>query len=481
MVIVKKKSVSWAIRILLGLLVVYVVFNQFDMGEFPEAFTMEDLPEVSFDTNNGCYLLFTLSEPQETDIMSEPVIKKYRRLFDPQYDNEKYLKEWDEEAYKKMFLKDLKYIRTTLSTAISSGVNWIDGFTDLESDWSEMVLAGREDILEVKSRWKGYLERYQKLIDCEYFEEFSVLRPKHVWPNMLAYLQVARVYIAINMLTALEGNWDEGVRNLLAHVDASKKISKGSRLLITSLVAKGMARNTLHALVSLMNRQECPRGVYRAIVDGLPPIRYEEFGTRKAFMFEYLGSDLMKEWGTLDYKFYNILKYLAYHLLFQENRTKKYIHDFFVNIIRYEQTPPHQWDFDLEELYKRDFPAAKDWFWWLQNPGGKIAVYLSGGFKGLYPIIMKSYLLKSLYDLTRISAELHLEYDPNKPVMQTLMGLETYKIQDPCSGKPYKWDEQKQRLYGFGTDKDDDNGKMDYRYPLDSDFAIPVILYIKNN
>jgi len=82
--------------------------------------------------------------------------------------------------------------------------------------------------------------------------------------------------------------------------------------------------------------------------------------------------------------------------------------------------------------------------------------------------------------LTRISVELHLEYDPNKPVMETLMGLESYKIQDPCSGKPYTWDEQKQRLYGFGTDKDDDNGKMDYRYPLDSDFAIPVILYIKN-
>jgi hypothetical protein len=80
MIRIKKKSVSWTLRILLGLLVIYVVFNQFDMGEFHAAFTMADLPEVSFDTNNGCYLLFTLSEPQETDIMSEPVIKKYRKL-----------------------------------------------------------------------------------------------------------------------------------------------------------------------------------------------------------------------------------------------------------------------------------------------------------------------------------------------------------------------------------------------------------------
>ena len=480
MKIIKKKSVSWTLRILLGLLVIYVVFNQFDIHEFPAAFTMEDLPGVSFDTNNGCYLLFTLSEPQETDIMSEPVIKKYRKLFDPQYDNEKYIKEWDRDAYLRMFGKDLKYIRSTLTKAITSGVNWIDGFTNLEFDWNQTILAGKKNIMEVKSRWKGYLERYQKLIDSEYFEEFSVLRPKHVWPNMLAYLQVARVYIVINMLTALEGNWDESVRNLLAHMNLSKKIIKGSRLLITNLVAKAMARNTLNALVSLMNRQECPGEVYQAIVNGLPPIRYEEFGTRKAFMFEYLDSGLMKEWAAPDYKIYNFFKYLAYHLLFQENRTKKYIHDHFVNIIRYEQTPPHQWDFELEKLWKHDSLVEKSWFWWLQNPGGKIAVNDSDGFKNLYPIIVKSYQLKTLYDLTRISVELHLEYDPNKPVMETLMGLESYKIQDPCSGKPYTWDEQKQRLYGFGTDKDDDNGKMDYRYPLDSDFAIPVILYIKN-
>jgi len=90
--------------------------------------------------------------------------------------------------------------------------------------------------------------------------------------------------------------------NLLAHMNLSKKIIKGSRLLITNLVAKAMARNTLNALVSLMNRQECPRKVYQAIVNGLPPIRYEEFGTRKAFMFEYLDSGLMKEWAAPDYK-----------------------------------------------------------------------------------------------------------------------------------------------------------------------------------
>jgi hypothetical protein len=380
-----------------------------------------------------------------------------------------------------MFAKELKYIRSTLRKSIESGVNWIDGFTDLESDWSQTILAGKKDILEVKTRWKGYLERYQKLVDCEYFEEFSVLRQKHVWPHLFAWLQVGRVYIVINMLTALEGNWDEGVGNLLAYVDSSKKTIKGSRLIITNLVAKAMARNTLNALVSLMNRQECPGRVYQAILDGLPPIRYEEFGSRKAFMFEYLDSDLMKDWAAPDYKIYNIFKYLAYHLLFQENRTKKYIHDFFVTSLRYEQTPPHQWDFDLnKELYKSHFLAEKGWFWWLQNPGGKIAVNDSNRFGNLYGLILKSYQLKTLYDLTRISAELHLEYDPNKPVMETLIGLESYKIQDPCSGKPYKWDEQKQRLYSIGTDKDDDKGEMDYRNPLDSDFAIPVILYIKN-
>ena len=68
--------------------------------------------------------------------------------------------------------------------------------------------------------------------------------------------------------------------------------------------------------------------------------------------------------------------------------------------------------------------------------------------------------------MTRISAELHLNYTPGKPVQDILNGLETYQtLLDPCSGKPYIWNGQKQILYSLGIDRDDYGGKG---YPITS-------------
>ena len=79
-----------------------------------------------------------------------------------------------------------------------------------------------------------------------------------------------------------------------------------------------------------------------------------------------------------------------------------------------------------------------------------------------------------------ISAELHLHYDPDKPVQEILNSLESYKVLDPCSGKPYKWNDEKQLLYSIGIDRED-NGGITNPYPgsVGVDFALPVILYLK--
>lgn len=466
----------WTVRIILILVVVYVVFNQFDIGEFKSEFSKEDLPPVPFETTNGYYLMMTLAEPTDTDIMSEAVVMKYRKLFDPQYDNKKYLAEWDSEEYKKPFKNDLEYIRSVLREAINSGRNWIDGFTDLEFDWNQAVLDGKEEILEVKTRWKVYLDRYQRLIDTEVYEEFSPLYPVYVTPNLLGWLQMARVYIVVNMLDALDGNWDKGVRNLLAHLDFTKKCIRGSRLVINNLVGKAMARNTMTALASLMNHEECPKEIYRTVLDGMPPASMDDFGSRKSIMFESLAFTPMEGWTDLLYKDLNGFNRFIVRLFFQENRTRKFIHDYTTTFLRLEETPPYRWDSQLEKR-QEDYHPPKGFLWWLQNPAGKMAA-TERLFNGL-AFVVKAHQTKTIYDLTRISAEIHLEYDPHKPVLETLKRLETYKTTDPGTGKPYVWHEQKQRLYGFGTDCDDDDGKMDYGNPLDSDFAIPVILFVK--
>ena len=94
-------------------------------------------------------------------------------------------------------------------------------------------------------------------------------------------------------------------------------------------------------------------------------------------------------------------------------------------------------------------------------------------------IILKSYRIKTLYHMILISAELHSKYKPAQSIEENLKGLETYHtLLDPCSGKPYKWNGKKQVLYSLGTDRDDDAGKSNYK-SIDTDFAIPVILYVK--
>lgn len=89
--------------------------------------------------------------------------------------------------------------------------------------------------------------------------------------------------------------------------------------------------------------------------------------------------------------------------------------------------------------------------------------------------IYKTTILKSLYDLTRISAELHLRYSPEKSVEDILPQLEAYKTTDPCSGQPYLWNQDKKILYGIGPDRIDNRGHFKYGNFENIDFAIQCV------
>ncbi len=69
------------------------------------------------------------------------------------------------------------------------------------------------------------------------------------------------------------------------------------------------------------------------------------------------------------------------------------------------------------------------------------------------PLLSKSYQTRVYYEMTRILAELHMNYSTGKGVVYSLKELESYKTHDPCSGKPYAWDNTKKILYSIGTDR----------------------------
>jgi hypothetical protein len=165
-------------------------------------------------------------------------------------------------------------------------------------------------------------------------------------------------------------------------------------------------------------------------------------------------------------------------LFTQKNRTVKYKDEFMLKVIERDKTPPYKWGTGPLKIEK----AVKGWFWWLQNPGGKILFdkYIRDSIINLNNVIYKTHLTKTLYDMLRISAELHLNYTPDKPVQEILTGLQTYRtLLDPCSNTPYKWNEDKQLLYSIGADRKDDDGMYDYDKLDDCDYVLPCILYLK--
>ncbi len=457
-----RKIILKILLILLTLLVLYTVFNQFDVREPTPGFSLKDIPPATFDRNNGFYRLWTLVFPAEEDIESDEAFDRIRRLFDPQFDNGKYLEERDPSMYKKMYSpfykKYMKLGRLDLPTL------------SVEADWTRYVLSRKEQIKKVRDDLTVFLARYQKLIDCKVFEDFTLIRADSSVPNLLAWLHAAKLYVAVNLLDAAEGNWERGVSNLLDHLDFGKRAVNGTRVLITNLIGKGVMRLSIGAIASLMNQKECPKEVFQLVLDRTPPLKYKEFGTRISLIGEAL---IMKSLYKFEMKEKTLLERLLNSLFFQENRVKKVHYAYMSKLLEYEKTPPYQWKTDLEAPKK----FASGWFWWLQNPVGKI--FLDNiGHNSFKSLILKSYHSKTHYDMLRISAELHLNYTPDKPVQEILNGLETYKEIDPCSGKPYIWNEEKQILYSIGIDRKDDNG-TEQRYTYYGDFVIPVILYLR--
>lgn len=484
------KKIIMIVLILVGLLAAYTVFNQvdagpalFDVGE--EGLNPASLPDFlkslfgppSFEKNNGYYRLWTLTEPANVDIESDEVLLRYRRLHDPQYDNLKYIKEWYDsgDAWKlgEKYHGNYNEMNQKRKKILGENDRWTNAPANIMEDWGKVILENKAVVLELQSEFQAIQDRYQKLIDTEFFEDFTLvvkdsgLIYNSPVPDLLAWLHAGKLYVAVNMLEAMEGNWEQGVANLLAHIAFAKKSIKTSRTLIVNLIGKAVLRMTLQGLDSLMNQKECPKEVFQQVLDGLPPIRWREFGNGVQLLAEgfSISQSPLKEGG----------------LFYQPNRTQQYYYDFFEALYLADKTPPYKWK--SHPLENKN--VKNGLFWWLQNPSGKTMFQKFLGEKtgkNLFVASFKGYAVKTFYDMTRIAAELHLNYTPDKPVKEILAGLETYRtLPDPCSGKPYIWNEEKQILYSIGFDREDNGGGESqlYKQIEGVDYAIPVILYLR--
>ena len=305
------------------------------------------------------------------------------------------------------------------------------------------------------------------------FQEFIAPTFDASIPNLLAWLQVAKVFDNLCLLQAHEGDWSGAANRLLDHLAFSRKAMAGARVLITRLVAMAVYRLNLQALSSLLNQPECPVEVCELISDRLPALSPVEIDSRQPVVGEYLAmEDALRNGKSLWAECRSSVKWPRF--LLQKNRTLHLWHDWGERFLELEKTPPYRWETGAEE-----FPGGRlSRCWWLQNPTGKSLGHdgLANGLAALH----KGWMARTLFDLLRISAELHQRYDFSRPVAEVLPTLVSFRAIDPGSGKPYIWNDAKQILYGVGMDRTDNGGKEfipdDWR---GLDYVLPCILYVR--
>jgi hypothetical protein len=429
-------------------------------------------PPPSFDAQNGYYRLWTLIEPAETDIDAPETLERYRKVHDPKLAEREAIKKWGEDFVKVYNKGHYKKINDQRKKILSKNSKWTDPPKNPNNDWLGAVLEETDQLAALEKIYALQLERYDKLIDSPIFEDFTLpyldggMNEFAPIPNLLAWLHTAKLFWAVNMRNAAAGDWDASVNRLLDHVDFGKRAVKGSRVLITNLVAKAVLRYSLRAVVSVMNHPDCPATVPALVLQRLTPIQYDEYGSRKSLMAEGFAT----------------AHHVSDHFCIQKNRTLQYFYTFIDKLIISEQTPPYQWKDGILE----NNGIKKGNLWWLQNPIGKNRfhdfldpsqasefAYISAG--SMNAVVYKSYIAKTLYDMTRIAAAFHMEYTGQQTVRETLSSLQIYKeLPDPCTGQPYKLGKNQRLLYSIGTDRVDDGGtpaKNDWK----GDIVIPLV------
>jgi hypothetical protein len=449
-----------------GLLGSFVLFNQFDQPKSRELLFEQEIPEAKFDNQNGFYIQWGLGQPPDVDITTPEIQATYRRLHDTTMQEIPDFK-WDHSKYRETYRANFRkeYGKLRLGLKVYDARHMIR-----EVKAASHLLANPHPNLLV------LMERYRRLIDAPYYADFTKLTIDAPIPNLLAWLEAAKLYTAYNLFLALEGDWVKGTSNLLDQIDFGKRAVKGSRYLINNLIAKAITSISIQALAGLINVKECPPEVSRLIIARTPPIQYEEYGTRTSLICEYIGfKDQLENWKYISREFPPIAN-LTLKLLTQKQRTLNELQRELSQAIDYEMILPFQWEQEMPEISR----AASGLLWWIQNPGGKILLdhhFTSTHFKA---VVLKSFRLKSYYQMLRISAHVHLHYKPERPVRKILDEIPGAWTMDPCSGKPFIWDEAKQILYSIGTDRKDDNGKLQ-EDTWNGDFTLPVILYVNGN
>lgn len=462
-----KKIIIIILAILLIAIAGLVLLNRFDQPLNPDAYTLNDLPAVSFRSSNGYYILWGLSEPEAVDVQSEEYMEPFRKLFDPAARDKKFLETFDINPYRVKFGTYVKTIRKLRFPY------------RLKDDWAKVLNPQLDKLEEVKETCAFLLKRYRALIDSPVVEDFTYPGFSAPVPNLLALLLTAKLYTTVSTAKALKGQWQEGAADLLAQVNFARRFISHARPHVNNLIGKAVLTLSLQGLVSLLNHAQCPEAVYLQVIEGLPPLKHREYGNRNSFIFEclrvfeFLDDSSHQERSRIGGRSLRKPGFPG-TLFLQTNATKNYFHDYYSRAAAYDRQEPYLWESDpLQELKEVVEAKTRGFSWRFKNPVGKNLFTTAANNVGT--AIFMSNRLRCRFEMVRILAEFQLKYSPGKKVPDVLEQLESYKLPDPFSGKPYRWNSKQKVLYSIGIDGVDDGG-VEKLGSLKTDIVIPVVL-----
>lgn len=448
-----------------------VLTNVIDESPHPRAVTTADLPPTTFDAENGFYIWWGLSEPAGVDLKSAAYTTPFKHYYDADLKHEKFLETLDcmesGQNYREQFSKYKKII-----DGIKLPKNFPeDCFTTKRINWDKVARARQDCAL--------LLQRYHELLQSPIIRDFTYPSSLSFNPNLLAILKTAKLYTAICLGRAVDGEWSEAAAGLISQIVCMRRFLPYSRAFVNNIIAKGVLYISLQGVVSLLNHPQCPKEVFSAVLAELPPLTYEEYGNRSVFINEtltycFMLDEIIDDINAERRQELTLYSYFLEKLFLQRNTTRNYFYEYNRRVLEYDKQEPFLWQGEPVKKLE-DFVNSKitGLTWRLKNPVGKM--YFAIGMPSTAAIFFKSMRLRVTVDMVRILAELKLKYLPGQKIADLLPQLETYKKTDPGSGHPYKWNAKKRVLYSVGMDRTDNKGEVIAGKTSGTDMAVPCL------
>lgn len=492
-----RRLVFVAVAAALLFILFFLGLNLFDTRPAPAALGAgaTRMPAANLEPGNLFFVVWGFAEPPETHPLSPEYRLRVLELFTPR-----------SRPFQRLSRSPYGQWLALLNDAVAR--HWQGAIILFPKgsveELGEHFASQRGRIGELELRFAPLLSRFRRLLGAGALLDFTPVN----WDCPPRSLQLAtfaaKLYAAAAMLAALDGDWPAAGTDLLAAADAGFKLIASGRTLGVNALGKSMVELSLRALASLLNHPQCPPEFARLVVDRLPELPIQSFGTGPVREFNWLrfasslarvkkdrivDPTLLKDYfrdpkafyvivslvGINRMRLFNVTHALAAFFI-KENESLVMMRNFWDEVGALENAPPWRWRAGPVRR-RRSLPATSGPFWWLRNPLGKMMVQSAAPY---YWLILQKYVYRSRelqvrYDLTRLLAQARLASERDGGLGGEELGrLLAVAALDPFSGRPFRYGRGSATLYSLGADAEDDGGRERLELWRDSDIAVPI-------